>query len=55
MDPRFIKEAIQTDRFVDVGVAEIIEKLMHYRRRNSEGVYLSEHLCCTHKVALQMY
>jgi len=44
VDPRMFIQAIQADRLVDVGVAELIEKLMHYRRRNCEAAHLTEHL-----------
>ena len=44
MDPSIVAHAIRTDRFVDQKVAEIIQNICNYRRRNSEGVHLSEHL-----------
>jgi hypothetical protein len=44
IDPRILIQAIQTDRAVDIGVCEVIEKIMHLCQRNSEAVHLSEHL-----------
>jgi hypothetical protein len=39
-----IAKAIQMDRTVDVRIAHLIQNILNYRRRNSEGNHLLEHL-----------
>jgi hypothetical protein len=42
VDPMVVAQAIKLDRTVDIKVAEIIQNICHYRRKNSESVRLSE-------------
>jgi len=44
VEPSVVTQAIRIDRTVDFKVAEIIENICNYRRRNSEAIHLSEHL-----------
>jgi len=44
VDPMIVAQAIKVDRTVDFKVAEVIQNICNYRRRNSEAVHLSEHL-----------
>ena len=44
VDPSVVAQAIRIDRTVDSKVAEFIQNICNYRRRNSEAVHLSEHL-----------